>query len=218
MTLVECIRQLVGDATRPKGERVLVVAPSTTATDVIVERLEGTEAAAPTSSDQPRRIVYVNWYQRDQASLGHTAQLDVRFAFRHHASDGFELPPAAMVAAADIVVCTTNAVSELLRVGVKPGFFRDIVIDETAQAMEPELLAVLRFASPTTNVIAAGDHKQLGAMLCSDEAAVHGLGTSWMERMLALSRYKDDTTGTLKVSLLRNFRLVNARGWHTMRH
>ena len=45
---------------------------------------------------------------------------------------------------------------------LKPGFFTHILVDEAAQAREPELTAVLSLADEHTKVVLGGDHLQVG--------------------------------------------------------
>ena len=51
--------------------------------------------------------------------------------------------------------------------GLKPGFFTHILVDEAAQAREPELTAVLSLADEHTKVVLGGDHLQAGVNLFS---------------------------------------------------
>ena len=50
---------------------------------------------------------------------------------------------------------------------MQPGFFSHILVDEAAQAREPELTAVLSLADEHTKVILGGDHLQAGVNLFS---------------------------------------------------
>lgn len=60
------------------------------------------------------------------------------------------------------VVITTLAVSRnLLELHLNHGFFTHILIDEAAQAMEPEALIPLALAGPNTKVVFTGDHMQV---------------------------------------------------------
>ncbi|CAN0444217.1 unnamed protein product, partial [Discosporangium mesarthrocarpum] len=56
--------------------------------------------------------------------------------------------------------------------------FTHIFIDESSQAMEPELLVPLSLARPQTSLILAGDPKQLGAGVRSPCARSFGLEIS----------------------------------------
>ena len=48
-----------------------------------------------------------------------------------------------------------------MQCGCGPGFFTHILVDEAAQAREPELTAVLSLASEHTKLVFAGDHLQV---------------------------------------------------------
>ena len=62
------------------------------------------------------------------------------------------------------LMVTTLAISLHLKHLVKPGHFTHILMDEGAQAREPEAIAPLTFADENTKIIIAGDHKQV--ILC----------------------------------------------------
>ena len=76
--------------------------------------------------------------------------------------------------------------------GMQTGDFSHIFIDESSQAMEPELLVPISFAAPAGNgpharptaVVLAGDHCQLGPAVRS--AAAAPLEKSLMERLVCL--------------------------------
>ena len=64
------------------------------------------------------------------------------------------------------VVITTLAMSQhLLELQLSHGFFTHILIDEAAQALEPEALMPLALAGPNTKVVFTGDHMQVGIEL-----------------------------------------------------
>jgi len=68
------------------------------------------------------------------------------------------------------VVITTLAMSQhLLELHLNHGFFTHILVDEAAQALEPEALTPLALAGPNTKVVFTGDHMQVScsALLCS---------------------------------------------------
>ena len=60
-----------------------------------------------------------------------------------------------------LVVITTFLTSLRLKHSFKPGFFTHILIDEGAQAREPETIASLCLANSMTKIIIAGDPKQV---------------------------------------------------------
>ena len=60
------------------------------------------------------------------------------------------------------VVITTLATSmHLLQLQLNHGFFTHILVDEAAQALEPEALTPLVLAGPNTKVVFTGDHMQV---------------------------------------------------------
>jgi len=71
----------------------------------------------------------------------------------------------------------------LLRMGLR-GQFSHIIVDEAAQALEPEALVPVALAGPSTRVTLAGDPNQLGPAVRSTDALKRGLGTSLLKRLL----------------------------------
>ena len=64
------------------------------------------------------------------------------------------------------VVITTLAMSQhLLELQLNRGFFTHILVDEAAQALEPEALTPLALAGPNTKVVFTGDHMQVSNQL-----------------------------------------------------
>lgn len=60
-----------------------------------------------------------------------------------------------------VVITTLSTSKVLLDLQVFHGFFTHILIDEAAQALEPEALTPLVFAGPNTKVVFTGDHMQV---------------------------------------------------------
>ena len=50
---------------------------------------------------------------------------------------------------------------------LRPGFFTHILVDEAAQAREPEVVAALALADRDTKIVLAGDHLQVGTIIVS---------------------------------------------------
>ena len=64
------------------------------------------------------------------------------------------------------VVITTLAMSQhLFQLQLNRGFFTHILVDEAAQALEPEALIPLALAGQNTKVVFTGDHMQVGIEL-----------------------------------------------------
>ena len=75
--------------------------------------------------------------------------------------DMFLLPSRDDVVEHRVVVTTLSTSQVLLDLDVLHGFFTHILIDEAAQALEPEALTALKFAGTNTKVVFTGDHMQV---------------------------------------------------------
>lgn len=73
----------------------------------------------------------------------------------------FVLPSRDDLVEHRVVVTTLSTSKVLLDLQVLHGFFTHILIDEAAQALEPEALTPLIFAGPNTKVVFTGDHMQV---------------------------------------------------------
>jgi hypothetical protein len=107
----------------------------------------------------------------------------------------FIKPSPRILLSSRLVVVTTNALS-LLSIGLDTtttsgssgsgvDSFSHLIVDEAAQALEPETLAALCAAGPTARVVLVGDPRQLGADVRSVHARSKGFSISLMERLLA---------------------------------
>ena len=76
-------------------------------------------------------------------------------------NDTFVLPSRDDLVEHRVVVTTLSTSQVLLDLQVLHGFFTHILIDEAAQALEPEALTPLIFAGPNTKVVFTGDHMQV---------------------------------------------------------
>ena len=75
--------------------------------------------------------------------------------------DMFVLPSRDDLVEHRVVVTTLSTSQVLLDLQVLHGFFTHILIDEAAQALEPEALTPLIYAGPNTKVVFTGDHMQV---------------------------------------------------------
>ncbi|KAI8498783.1 hypothetical protein Bbelb_232360 [Branchiostoma belcheri] len=89
----------------------------------------------------------------------------------------FRYPTEEEVRAAKIVITTLSLSLVLEReVGLKPGFFTHIMVDEAAQALECEAIMPLSLATAETRVVLTGDHMQVfygGKLICRSETKKH---------------------------------------------
>ncbi|EQC30526.1 hypothetical protein SDRG_11843 [Saprolegnia diclina VS20] len=169
VTVIETILQLL--ATSPSA-RVLAVAPSDAAADVLATRLRLHLGA--------KALFRLNWHFRSMASVP-AELLGVCFT---EGGDIFSLPPLTTLAAFRVVVTTTCASGVLSIAGLAPGHFRDIIIDEACQATEAETLVPLLLYAPGVHVTLVGDPRQLGPQPRSPAAISSGFATSWLERLV----------------------------------
>jgi helicase MOV-10 len=79
-------------------------------------------------------------------------------------------------------------------VGIPPGHYTHIFVDEAGQATEPEvMISVATLAGcDLTNVVLSGDPKQLGPIIRSSVARVLGLEKSYLERIMEREGYDED--------------------------
>lgn len=114
-----------------------------------------------------------------------------------------------------IIVGTCAALGILHNMGCPAGHFTHVIVDEAGQASEPEIMIPLSLAHSDsgTQVILAGDPKQLGPINQSRYAGYFGLNESFLVRLLYQFPYQKDpvgfTTGydpRLVTKLLMNYR------------
>ncbi|KAH9041513.1 P-loop containing nucleoside triphosphate hydrolase protein [Lactarius deliciosus] len=185
-TVVEGIMQLVR---HDASFKILACTPSNAAADVLVERL----AAAGLTVGQLLRLKARSY---DMKSVPE----DVRI---------FYASPESVNLRVYRVVLTTCSSAALLETDIPAGHFSHIFIDEAAQADEPlVLIPIATFSNNDTNVILAGDPHQLGPVIKSGPASEAGLGKSYLERLMHISKiYGLDTqAGKTIVVLQRNRR------------
>ncbi|KAK3679022.1 hypothetical protein LTR78_001475 [Recurvomyces mirabilis] len=203
-TMVEVALQLV----ERKDAHLLVCAPSDPAADTLTRRLR--------QSLEPKQLLRLNPPSRSFPEVP-TAILP----FCYIDDDIFSLPPPPQLMRYKIVVTTCRDAEILLRARLSNAdlhslehgllsalhpensipqqtlHWTSLLIDEAAQAIEPEACIPLLVVTPPYNykptkeqhlpsVIMAGDHNQLGPRTASK---THTLQTSLFERLLALTPY-----------------------------
>ena len=86
-----------------------------------------------------------------------------------------------MLATAEVICCTCAGAGDPRIAKLR---FRQVLIDESTQAMEPECL--IPIVHGAKQVVLVGDHCQLGPILLSKEASKAGLSQSLFERLILL--------------------------------
>jgi helicase MOV-10 len=181
---------------------ILVCCPSNSAADVYINFLA---RSCESLSLSPKAILRIYAaYRRRESVPPHV------LPFCHISADGhFECPPLSVVTAARIVVTTFITAATLVGMGVPKDHFKVILLDEAAQANEVEALIPMCLAGPSSQVILAGDAKQLGGTVLSAESRRFGMGSSIMERLSSLPIYSS-LSAILCAHLTANFRCHSA--------
>ncbi|NXH52071.1 SDE3 helicase, partial [Rhabdornis inornatus] len=191
VTMVEAIKQVW---TCFKNARILVCAPSNSATDLLCqclikdiapENVYRLIASSRNYRDVPTDIMPCCNWDEDQSSYVYPSKESLK-QYR-------------------IIITTLVTAGRLVSANFPPGFFSHVFIDECGRAVEPEsVVAIAGLLAPMdqkTNLnggqlVLAGDPKQLGPVLTSPLAIQHGLGTSLLERlMLHNPLYKKSSGG-----------------------
>ena len=205
-TIVETVYQLARLHTYNQNQRklkILLVAPSNDASDILVEKL----AQFFPPSEMMRVLAY-------------TRSIDqVPSTVRPYAREGLE--PSQMlkeIKSVQIVVSTVNLAARLwcTRDGLPKGTFDVLCVDEAGHATEPEVIGVaatlmdFKGKSPG-QLILAGDPQQLGPIITSDLCKKFGMDVSYMERLVKKCQAYDkddrgDYPSELITLLVRNYR------------
>ncbi|KAH6808908.1 P-loop containing nucleoside triphosphate hydrolases superfamily protein [Perilla frutescens var. frutescens] len=197
-TLIEAILQIYHGN---RNARILACAPSNSAADHILDRLISEKSVQIQSNE----IFRLNAYTRpfEDVNPDH-----IQFCCLE--DNIFMCPPCGDLEQYRIIVSTYSSACLLHAEGVRRGHFSYIFLDEAGQASEPDtMVPIAHLYSRNTVLILAGDPRQLGPVVFSSEAEVHGLGTSYLERLFECDLYlKGDNSFMTK--LVRNYRTHEA--------
>lgn len=176
VTIIEAIRQIL--VANPQA-RILACAPSNSAADIIAERLTDLGKSQLFRLYAPSR------------SASHLPVALQQFS-RRNDHGTFEVPPVEELAKFRVIVSTCLSASVPSGIGISPGHFSHVFIDEAGQACEPEaLIAIRTLATANTNLILSGDPKQLGPIIRSDVAISFGFGVSFLDRLTEMPLYDE---------------------------
>lgn len=192
-TVVEAIYQL---AIRKK--KVLLVAPSNDAADVLLKRL----SAHFSPSDMRRILAFSRPLDRMEASI------------RHYAQEALTAEEQAKtILSVKIVVSTVNLAARFPFFGIPRGYFDVLCVDEAGHSTEPEVVAVaatlIDFAR-SGQLILSGDPQQLGPVVTSEVCRRLGMSDSYIERLMKRPVFCKDDGGKYQpgilTKLVRNYR------------
>lgn len=201
VTVVEAIKQV--DKSKAQSH-ILACAPSNSACDLLCERLLGHVDA--------HRIYRLCAPSRDPRTV---PQKLLKHSNWNEAQDSFLLPSKETLIGYSIIVVTLVTAGRLVSGGVAMGHFTHIFIDEAGQAVEPEcIIGIAGLLDPLKGqLVLAGDPQQLGPVLRSPLAQLHGLGQSLLERLMKRNalyqKSQDDNSkydSRFVTKLLRNYR------------
>jgi superfamily I DNA and/or RNA helicase len=208
-TLTEAVYQLARLHKYNKEQKklkILLVAPSNDATDILVEKLA--------SYFPPSEMLRVLAYSRSISQVPE--------AVRPYCREGLE--PQQLLenwSSVQIVVATMNLAARFSNFGNTMGEERfDVVcVDEAGHATEPEVIGVVATllkcgGNCPGQLIMAGDPNQLGPIITSDLCKKFGMDISYMERLVTTSTaYSSTNSGSgvtyppeLVTLLKRNYR------------
>ncbi|XP_053109363.1 RNA helicase Mov10l1 isoform X2 [Hemicordylus capensis] len=173
VTVIEAILQI--HYTLPDS-RILVCAPSNSAADLVCSRLHDSNML------KPGVMVRVNASSRNEENLSAVIKL--------YCKDGEDIWKASRFR---IIIVTCSSAGMFYQIGVRPGHFTHVFVDEAGQASEPECLIPLNLISEINGqIVLAGDPMQLGPVIKSRLASVYGLNVSLLERLMSRPLYRRD--------------------------
>uniref|UniRef100_A0A8C6VHW1 Mov10 like RNA helicase 1 n=1 Tax=Naja naja TaxID=35670 RepID=A0A8C6VHW1_NAJNA len=196
VTIIEAILQIYYSL---PSSRILVCAPSNSATDLICLRLHDSKLL------RPGVMVRVNAINRNEEVI------------KYYCKAGEDIHEASQFR---IIIVTCSSAGMFYQIGIRCGHFTHVFVDEAGQASEPESLIPLGLISEVTGqIILSGDPKQLGPVIKSKIAMFYGLNISLLERLMHCPLYlrDDDTFGPcgsynplLITKLVKNYRSHSA--------
>ncbi|THV07178.1 P-loop containing nucleoside triphosphate hydrolase protein [Dendrothele bispora CBS 962.96] len=201
VTLVEVIRQLLA---LDSNIRILACTPSNSAADIITQRL---------SVLGPSQLFRLNSLSRKLTELPEGLK---KFCLIN-GNEVFAMPTLDDLLKYRVIVSTCASAGVPSSLGVPRGFYSHIFVDEAGQATEPAVMIPIKtLADEKTNVVLAGDIKQLGPVVHSALASSLGLRMSYLERIMNREIYdlgkgvKYGGKGVTIVKLVKNFRTHEA--------
>ncbi|XP_011181734.2 probable RNA helicase armi isoform X1 [Zeugodacus cucurbitae] len=219
MTLVEIVLQLVKLL---PSSRLLIGTPSNGSADLIATRLIDSKQLQPGDFV---RLVSQNQIEKElvpEHLMPYCATVDM--AADGTCDDSMIVTESGMKLRCQmkylgrhrVTISTCTTLGNFLQMGFPPGHFTHVLIDESGQCTEPEVMVPMCLVSQKRGqVILAGDPHQLQAIVINRFASERGLSVSLLERILGRTPYlRDvmrfpDTSGfdpRLVTKLLYNYR------------
>ncbi|KAG2468529.1 SDE3 helicase, partial [Polypterus senegalus] len=206
VTIVEAIKQVIKCL---PGSHILACAPSNSASDLLCERL--------LKHIDTRDIYRMNARSRDPKTIPAVIKPCCNW---DDDQECYVYPYKEELMHFRVIITTLLTAGRLVSGGIPSGHFTHIFIDEAGHAIESECIipvaGLLSLPDPIKNtgtqLVLAGDPKQLGPILRSPVAIKHGLNVSLLERLMTQNSLYQKTGehGTYNsqfvTKLLRNYR------------
>ena len=196
ITLVEVILQLVKNL---PSSRLLVGAPSNSSADLITTRL--IESGNLCAGDFIR-LVSQNQIEKElvpEHLLKYCATIDIAASGTCNdemiiTESGLKLKcQMKFLGRHRVTISTCSTLGNFLQMDFPKGHFTHVLIDESGQCTEPEVMVAITQVSKTRGqVVLAGDPQQLQAIITNRYAAEKDLSVSFLERILSRSPYLKD--------------------------
>ncbi|KAJ8941274.1 hypothetical protein NQ318_016939, partial [Aromia moschata] len=202
VTIIELVLQIVRLIPH---SRLLITAPSNSASDLIALRLIESGVLKP---GDLVRLVSHNYAVSDSIPVI-LVPYCATGSLAKDGTDDRDMPQSgiqydrsrAALGRHRITVSTCSTAGQLYSMGFPKGHFSHIIVDQAAQASEPEVLIPLAFLDKSSGqVILAGDPMQLGPVVLSKIAAECGLSESYLQRLCNTFPYSRDPEGFLNNS------------------
>lgn len=174
-TLAQIIKQLLSQS----EARILICTHSNSAADLYIREYLHPWVESGIAEAKPLRIYY---HKRWVATVNQTVQKYCLIELKGN-TRVFKKPTVEDVYKHKIVVVTLSTSMELASLNLKKGYFTHILLDESAQALEPEALTPLALADSNTRIVLAGDHMQMSPEIFSNFARERKLHVSLLERL-----------------------------------
>ncbi|EFA00306.1 probable helicase with zinc finger domain [Tribolium castaneum] len=174
-TLAQAVKELIKD----ESNKILLCTHSNSAADLYIKDYLDVWVESGIENARPMRIYY---QKRWVATVSPVVQKYCSIKTTGNSRE-FQLPTLEELEKHKIVVVTLSTSVYLSAMGLSPGSFTHILLDEAAQALECETITPLALATENTRIVLAGDHMQLGPDIFSNFAKERNLHISLLERL-----------------------------------
>lgn len=202
VTLVEAIKQI---CTLIPCSRILITAPSNSASDLLAERL----------LDHIMPMQMLRLYSASVNPDKISKKLKLKKCCNDVEADSEHRYTASELKKYRIIVATLVTSFKLLSFCLPLNHFTHVIVDEAGHALEPEcvipLMGLMKAWNPNQSgpgghIILAGDPMQLGPVIRNRLCSSYNLGVSLLERLIKMPSYQQNDNGYMMTKLLRNFR------------